>query len=192
MQQLLENLPFLITICVILAAATVTYRSNRKSIESQNLLGEKSRDAAHQDKISEFRHSWLQEVRNTSAELSKILHECKMNYTLKQREFDHSIQTSGTATGNQQHLNACEKFESKYIATRSDFYKLHAKLVLLFKPSDTQTGALMDLLAETRSALYDNPLKVTDEMIDDIMGELQNILKNEWEVTKSRTWVKNN
>ena len=198
---LLANLPFLLTICIVISAATVTYRSNRKSVELQNKLSQKAlkeqselaakaKTAEHENKISEFRHQWLQEVRNTSAELSKILHECKMNYTLKQREFDHSVQMSGTPSGNQQHLDACEKFESKYIESRANFYQLHSKLILLFKPSDSQTDTLVNLLKDTRIALYDNPLQVTDDKIDAIISELQKILKDEWEVTKSRTWVK--
>lgn len=190
MAVILNNLPFLITICIIIAAATVTYRSNRKSVESQNELAEKARNAAHEDKISEFRHSWLQEVRNTSSELSKTLHECKMFYTLKQREFDHAGQMSGTESGNQQHLDNGEKFEEKYIQSRSDFYKLHSKLVLLFKPSDSKTSKLMNLLNDVRTALYDNPLQVNDDKIDSVLAELQKILKTEWETTKSRTWSK--
>ncbi|MFL7012913.1 hypothetical protein [Enterovibrio norvegicus] len=191
MSIFLKNLPFMITICVVLAGAFVTYRSNRKSIESQNLLASKARDAAHQDKISEFRHAWIQEVRKTSAELSQTLHECKMHYTLKQREFDHAVRMSGTQSGNQNHLDACEKFEAKYIESRAKFYQLYSKIVLLFKPSDSQTEKLITLLNDTRTALYDNPLLVTDESIDAILVELQQILKSEWEVTKSRTWVTN-
>ena len=190
MTIILNNLPFLITICIIVAAATVTYRSNRKSVESQNQLAEKARSAAHEDKISEFRHSWLQEVRNTSSELSKTLHECRMYYTLKQREFDYSVQMSGTPTGNKEHLENCENYESKYIQSRAEFYKIHSKLVLLFKPSDSQVINLMDLLKNVRSALYDNPLQVNDELIDAVLAELQKVLKTEWETTKSRTWSK--
>ncbi len=187
----LSNLPFIITICVVIAGAIVTYRSNRKSIESQNLISSKARDAQHQDKISEFRHQWIQEVRNTSSELSQTLHKCRMYYLLKQREFDHSVQMSGTSSGNQKHLDACEKFESLYIESRAEFYQLYSKIILLFKPSDTQTEKLVNLLNSTKTALYESPLQVTDESIDDILVELQGILKSEWEVTKSRTWVKN-
>jgi hypothetical protein len=191
MSIFLKNLPFALTICVVLAGAIVTYRSNRKSIESQNLLGSKARDAAHQDKISEFRHAWIQEVRNTSSELSQALHECRMHYTLKQRESDHAFQISGAALDNQNHLDACEKFESKYIDSRARFYQIYSKIVLLFKPSDSQTENLMNLLNTARTSLYDDPLQVTDESIDEILTELQKILKSEWEVTKKRTWVKN-
>lgn len=191
MTIILNNLPFLITICIIIAAATVTFRSNRKSVESQNELAEKARNAAHEDKISEFRHSWLQEVRNTSSELSKILHECRMYYTLRQREVDYSIQMSASTTGNKGHLENCDKFEAKYVQSRSDFYKLHSKLVLLFKPSDSQTTILMELLDDIRTALYENPLQVSDDMVDSVLSELQRILKTEWETTKSRTWSKN-
>jgi hypothetical protein len=190
LEIILNNLPFLTTIFIVIAAATVTYRSNRKSVESQNLLAEKARKSAHEDKISEFRHSWLQEVRNTSSELSKTLHDCRMYYTLKQREFDYSVQMSGTQTGNKEHLENYEKFESKYIQSRSEFYKLHSKIILLFKPSDSQTTSLMNLLNEVRTSLYDNPLQVDDDKLGLLLGELQIILKKEWETTKSRTWSK--
>lgn len=188
---ILDNLPFLLTICIVVAAALVNYWSNRKSVESQNKLAERARSAAHEDKISEFRHSWLQELRNTSSELSKTLHESKMYYTLKDREFGFSVQMSGVSNGNNEHLEKSSKFESKYIQSRADFYRLHSKLVLLFKPSDSQTTELMTLLDDIRSALYENPEKVNDYMIDSVLVELQKILKTEWETTKSRAWSKN-
>ncbi len=98
---------------------------------------------------------------------------------------------SGTPSGNQNHLDACDKYESKYIESRAEFYQLYSKIVLLFKPSDSQTENLLILLNQMRLALYNNPSQVTDESIDAILTELQNILKTEWEVTKSRTWVQN-
>ncbi len=77
MDIMFSNIPFLVTICVVVCAATVTYRSNRKSVESQNrlsqatlekqtILANEAKDAEHQNKISEFRHQWIQEVRGTS------------------------------------------------------------------------------------------------------------------------------
>ncbi|EJB8506519.1 hypothetical protein [Vibrio parahaemolyticus] len=202
MDIMFSNIPFLVTICVVVCAATVTYRSNRKSVESQNrlsqatlekqtILANEAKDAEHQNKISEFRHQWIQEVRGTSSELSKVLHRCKVYYTLKQREFEHSVHMSGTPSGNQNHPDACDKYESKYIESRAEFYQLYSKIVLLFKPSDSQTENLLILLNQMRLALYNNPSQVTDESIDAILTELQNILKTEWEVTKSRTWVQN-
>lgn len=97
---------------------------------------------------------------------------------------------SGTPTGNKDHIENCQNYESKYIQSRAEFYKIHSKLVLLFKPSDSQVINLMDLLNNVRSALYDNPLQVTDELIDAVLAELQKVLKTEWETTKSRTWSK--
>lgn len=190
MEVILKNLPFLITICIVIAAAIVNYRSNRKAIESQSLLAERARSAAHEDKISEFRHAWLQELRNTSSELSRVLHECSMYYMLKQREFDFSVQTAGISEANSQHLENSVAFESNYVQSRMEFYRLHSKLILLFKPSDSQITKLMGLLHSARISLYECPEQVDDEMIDSILGELQVILKTEWDTTKSRTWSK--
>ncbi len=48
---LLQNLPFLITIAVVVAAATVTYKSNRKSVDSQNRLAQQQRQVSIRDLI---------------------------------------------------------------------------------------------------------------------------------------------
>jgi hypothetical protein len=55
-EMILANLSFSITAIIILSAAAVTYRSNRKSVESQSALSRKARETEHQSKISEFRH----------------------------------------------------------------------------------------------------------------------------------------
>jgi hypothetical protein len=185
---IIDGLPFWITALIVLAAAVVTYRSNRKSVESQNELGRKSRLADHQNKISEFRHGWLQELRNTSADLVKILHECRIAMILKEREFSWAGETAGSAE-SASHLRNCEAFEAQFLAARSEFYKFHSKLKLLFKPNDADASQLLELLDEARTNLIQNPLLVDDQFIDRIVSELQVILKTEWEVTKNRTWL---
>ncbi|MCL4410677.1 MAG: hypothetical protein M1356_10300 [Gammaproteobacteria bacterium] len=185
---IIDGLPFWITALIVVAAAVVTYRSNRKSVESQNELGRKSRLADHQNKISEFRHGWLQDLRNTSADLVKILHECRISMILKDREFGWAGQTSVSAE-SASHLRNCEAFEAQFLAARSEFYKSHSKLKLLFKPNDADANQLLELLDEARTNLFKEPLLVDDEFIDRIVSELQVILKTEWEVTKNRTWL---
>ncbi|EGR1394014.1 hypothetical protein [Vibrio parahaemolyticus] len=186
-----SNLPFLVTVVVVLSAATVTYRSNRRSVESQNQLAEKARDAAHQDKISEFRHKWLQEVRETSADLAKVYHDCRINHFLKEREFEFSIKMSGTPTGNEEHLKNCELYESKFINSRLEFYKLSSKLFLLFKPRDPQVIELTSKINEITLSLKENPSRLSDDDIEFVLCNVQKLLKHEWEVTKSRSWQKN-
>lgn len=183
-----EGLSFWITALIVVAAAVVTYISNRKSVESQNELGRKSRLADHQNKISEFRHGWLQDLRNTSADLVKTLYECRISIILKDREFGWAAQTAGSAEGAN-HLRNCEAFEAQFLAARSEFYKFHSKLKLLFKPNDADANQLLGLLDDARTNLYQEPLLVDDQCIDRIVSELQVILKTEWEVTKNRTWL---
>lgn len=187
---IIDGLPFWITALIVVAAAAVTYRSNRKSVESQNELGRKSRLADHQNKISEFRHGWLQDLRNTSADLVKTLQECRISKVLEDREFGWTGQTAGSAE-SASHLRNREAFEAQFLAARSEFYKFHSKLKLLFKPNDADANKLLELLDEARTNLFEEPLLVDDEFIDRIVSELQVILKKEWEVTKNRTWLEN-
>ena len=64
----LSNLPFLITMLIVLVTGFVTYRSNRSSITNQNTNEQ-------ENKISEFRHHWLQEVRDTASKLVQKIYD---------------------------------------------------------------------------------------------------------------------
>jgi hypothetical protein len=118
-----------------------------------------------------------------------MLYECNINITLKDREFSWAAQIDNTPEGDK-HLANCERFESQFLSARAEFYRLHSKLKLLFKPNDPNTKELLDILDDAKANLYSDPLRVDDACIDKIVSELQAILKDEWEVTKDRSWTK--
>jgi len=193
-EVLLNNLPFLITIVIISVAAFVTYRSNRASVEAQNEIASKSRQEEHENKISEFRHHWLQEVRETCSELIQIIHECQ--YFTKVQNFCHEQAKKPDKEKNKLVLeDKIAEMKSSFnslISKRSEFYKKEAKLKLLFKKDDKEVIKVFDLLQSVKSKIGSEEVNsLDDEVIQKITSELQTVLKTEWEVTKNRTWLKN-
>jgi hypothetical protein len=69
----------------------------------------------------------------------------------------------------------------------AEMYKYTTKLKLLFKKNDPQVSQLFSLLDITLDKVGNLNLVHVDAIsIAAIIAELQVILKNEWEVTKSR------
>jgi hypothetical protein len=202
---LLANLPFIITIFIVISAATVTYRSNRKSVESQNELSRKAlekqselaakaKTAEHENKISEFRHHWLQEVRDTASNLIKVIHECQY-FTMARNLANDDQKAMDDETSKLQLQNIYDDLKESYsnlITKRAEFYKHHAKLCLLFKKDEEETKILFNQLSEIKSQMGDlSKRNLDDAIINNITEELQVILKTEWEITKKRTWLSN-
>jgi len=180
---LLNNLPFLITICIISLAAYVTYQSNKAA-----------RREEQENKISEFRHQWLQEVRTTSSELIQIIHDCQ--YYTKSNNASHEEAKNNTVDTSIDSLKRQEKaLESSFdmiIKKRSEFYKYEAKLKLLFKADEKETEQLFEIINSIKETIGNPETKsLDDDKIKSIVKELQIILKTEWEATKNRTWLKN-
>jgi hypothetical protein len=193
-EVLLNNLPFLITIVIVSVAAYVTYRSNRASVEAQNEIASKSRQEEHENKISEFRHHWLQEVRETCSELIQIIHECQ--YFTKIQNSYHEQAKNPDKEDNEiileNNIAAMKSSFNSLISKRSEFYKKEAKLKLLFKKDDKEVIKVFDLLQSVKSKIGSEEVNsLDDEVIQEITSELQTVLKTEWEVTKNRTWLKN-
>ncbi|PHQ23654.1 hypothetical protein CLH62_20465 [Marinobacter guineae] len=190
---LLQNLPFLITILIVVAAATVTYFSNRSAVASQNSLAEKSRKDEHENKVSEFRHQWLQEVRETGSQLCQVVHE--LHFLSVRRNIAVENKSDAANHGDDP---AFERFEQEIenvfgplTEKRSQYYRLASKLKMLFKQNEPETKRLFEVLDGVKKDVYDfNTMTLKDEKIEVIVEELQKILKTEWEVTKSRTWSK--
>lgn len=181
-----SNLPFLVTICVVVAASFVNYLVNRKTIQNQEKNSQLGRQADHQNKVSEYRHAWLQEVRNTAAELIKTIYEAQ--HTLMMWNLTRGYRDKG---GSEEQMNEWkERLPVLYLKEKeaaAEMYKHTAKLKLLFKKNDQQVAQLFTLLDATLSKVGNLDLMHVDkEAIDEIVGELQIVLKNEWEVTKSR------
>jgi len=191
---LTSNLPFMITVIIVLSAATVTYISNRKSVEAQNDIATKARQEEHENKISEFRHHWLQEVRETASELMQVIHEVQY-YTIENNHAHTDVAKKSKETNKgileDQKKRMEESFE-KIILKRSEFYKREAKLKLLFKKNDEDAKELFSTIELAKSQIGKTDLILLDDnLINNIIAELQIVLKKEWEVTKNRTWQQN-
>ena len=190
---LLNNLPFLITICIISLAAFVTYRSNKASISSQNDLATKARREEQENKISEFRHQWLQEVRETSSHLIQIIHDCQY-YTKSWNISLEQVKNNTAEASVDSQKNLQKSLESSFdtiIQKRSDFYKYEAKLKLLFKKDEKETKRLFEIIEFVKETIgKPETTSLDDEKIEEIISELQIVLKTEWEATKDRTWLK--
>ena len=187
---LLNNLPFLITICIISLAAFVTYRTNKASISSQNDLATKARKEEHENKISEFRHQWLQEVRETSSKLIQIIHDCQF-YTKMWNICMQDVKKNDLANIIDKGLIiSLENYFDKVAQKRSDFYKYEAKLKLMFKKDEKETKKLFEIIESVKETIAkQETMSLDDEKIDKIICELQTVLKTEWEATKNRTWL---
>lgn len=188
---LISNLPFIITIVIVLSAATVTYISNRTSVASQNNIATKARQEEHENKISEFRHNWLQEVRETASELIQIIHEAQY-YTKVNNQVRSDIEGLNTETNVgilEDRKKIMEESFEKIILKRSEFYKKEAKLKLLFKKDDGDVKQLFLIIDSVKSQIgKPGVISLDDNAIINMVTELQIVLKNEWEVTKNRTW----
>lgn len=187
----LHNLPFILTILIVVCAAVVTYRSNRKSVESQNELAAQRRQDEHENKISEFRHQWLQEVRETAASLCQIIHELQI-YIVQRNIAQESFKQSGhegDISNADRFSEEVREYNEKLKERRSNYYCLYSKLQLLFKKDEPSTSALFELLESIKDSIYDsNTTALEDHKIKQVIECLQVVLKSEWEVTKDRAW----
>lgn len=186
---LLSNIPFLVTIVVVVAAAAVNYYVNRRTIDKHEIQSAKARQAEHQNKISEYRHGWLQELRNTAAELVRAIHEAQNTLMQMNLSRDYADQAS---THGDEELEAMYRTQVKNLyerekAVAAEIYKFNSKIKLLFKKGDPKAVQLFRLLDDVRDKLGDNEIRqLNNGVIDEIVIELQIILKDEWEVTKER------
>lgn len=190
---MLSNLPFIVTVMIVISAATVTYRSNRRSVENQSEQARKSRDADHENKISEFRHSWLQEVRESGAELCQIVSETQTliaNRNTLQRDISSAAMKGDIESEMDFKAEMCE-VHNQLRVKKSQYYKCASKLKLCFKRDEPQTNTLFSIIKKTNDSFDDFKTSSLDAgTVDEIIIELQIILKSEWETTKERTWKK--
>ena len=146
-----------------------------------------ARQADHQNKISEYRHSWLQELRNTAAELVKAIHEAQntlLQMNLSRDYADQAVRHEDEELEAQQRQKASELYQKERLIG-AEIYKFTSKIKLLFKHGDPQAAGLFNLLDAVKSKLGDLEIRqLDDKIIDEITSELQIILKDEWEVTK--------
>lgn len=191
---LLRNLPFLVTIVIVAGSAIVTYWISTKSIKSQEKQSDNNRQAEHENKISDFRNEWLQNLRETASDLSRTIHLCQM-YNL-QRNCAIEQRNAATRYNDEEleiyHGKKASDAYSLFIQARADFYQQHAKIKLFFKPDDPNTSNLLTLLETVRDAMGNDSTSLDNLSIDNIVAELQEILKREWETTKNRSWLSSN
>ncbi|WP_346209030.1 hypothetical protein [Aeromonas salmonicida] len=190
---MLSNLPFIVTAIIVISAATVTYRSNRKSVENQSEQARRSRDAEHENKISEFRHHWLQEVRGAGADLCQVINEIQTliaNRNISDRNKSSAARKGDTASEEDFEAEILE-IHSQLLVKRPQYYKCASKLKLCFKREEVQTKELFLIIKRINDSFYDfKTSSLDDSVIDNVISELQTILKSEWEITKERTWKK--
>lgn len=189
--QIIENnAAFIATFIAVIASAILTYIMTRKNIKSSESQATKNRKAEHENKISEFRHLWLQEVRNTASDLIKILYQCQYykDRIAQLRDWIKGNHSEKVIESHQENLDA---FLLKKIESKNEYFKLSSKLKLLFKPDDENFIELDKLLSDIRSSLeQSSTMTENNDKIDTIIKHLKTILKDEWEVTKDRAWIK--
>ena len=189
---ILNNLPFIITSFIVMGSALVTFFISRKSIKSQQAQSSIDRTAEHENKISEFRHNWLQDLRNTSSELTSSLHLCQVHNSALKRSNEYKFEALNDNDEKyiDMHQRNIERHYERFTSVCGDFYKFNSKIRLMFKPNDKNSAELFTLLEEARISLGSDSTSLDNNIIDKINLELQVILKDEWEVTKNRKWVK--
>lgn len=121
----------------------------------------------------------------------RVMHDCQianMERNMAQYARDKSSENGEDIS----HLS--EELKSKYenlMSNRSEFHELYGKIFLLFKSSDSESRELFKYLDCFREKVGDSTsYSVNYSFMDNVISELQNILKEEWEVTKARSWVK--
>ncbi len=189
---LLSNLPFLITIFIVIGGATVTFLSNRKSVESQNKLAINAKEAEHENKVSEFRHQWIQDVRECGADICQLVHDIQFLIVFRnvdKSNFEQAMKNDDTASVKLLGQRIQENY-NQLVETRSKYFRTMSKLKLLFKRDEPETTTLFDTLSSVGELFYDlEKTHIDNKKVETITTELQVILKAEWEVTKSRSWV---
>ncbi|RZD19741.1 hypothetical protein [Pseudoalteromonas sp. MEBiC 03485] len=183
-----SNLPFLLTVTIVLGSAIVTYKVQMKG-----------KKAEHENKISEFRHHWLQELRETASELIKTMHLCQLHYMRRaivldfKRSAETNFHTSNRIKGTTEQINSLmEQSKTHYenfLEARSNFYGLEAKLKMFFKNGDDASKDLFTLLDNFKNEMQKDRHCLDDAPLNSAVAELQKILKDEWEVTKKRSWL---
>lgn len=190
-----SNLPFIITIVVVVCAAYVNYKSNKKTIENHDAIANKERQDRHDEKISEFRHEWLQNVRGAAKVLIRSIHECQ---TLSARW--NFLNDNENVAARKQDIDSEFRFKNEksevysvFVEKRAELYQSYANVRLLFKRGDASVSDFFDLLSSAMTDVCALKVRALDNnMIDRLIDELQGTLKSEWEVTKSRDWIETN
>lgn len=183
--------PIFLTALIVICAAAVTYRSNRKSVEAQNKIADQRRQDEHENKISEFRHQWLQDVRETAASLCQVIHDSQVFIAQRNlvRERLEQAQQKGDVSNIDEFSQQVFDLNEKLKEFRSKYFWLYSKLQLLFKKGEQSTIELFGLLDEVRDSIYDfETTALNHDQIKKVIENLQVVLKSEWEVTKDRAW----
>jgi len=187
-----NNLPLLITIAIVCLTAFVNYRSSKKVIETQNETNEKSRKADHENKISEFRHAWIQDLRNSTAELCQIIYELQRLVGLRNihRKNMEQAKASSDNVKEARSKYKVEQYSDEIKKHRANFNLLYSRMKLLFKKDEIVIKAAFDAIEKVKLDINNlDVLHIDDDNVELIIFEMQVVLKQEWEATKNRTWV---
>lgn len=184
-----SNLSFYITIAVVVTAGAVNYWLSSRTMGNQSLEATKSRQADHQNKVSEYRHAWLQELRTTASDLIKAIHDGQsaLMRTNLSRDYREAAQQRGDPDAAKENHEQVRLGYATEAAAASEIHKYISKIKLMFKPSDPQALKLFSLLNKVIESIGNIETRRLDSaIIEEIVAELQIILKTEWETTKTR------
>jgi hypothetical protein len=134
--------PFYITILVIVTAGVVNYWLNTRTMRNQTSEATQGRQADHQNKISEYRHAWLQELRDTASELVKAIYQAQsaLMRTNLSRDYRDSLSNRDHADVVAKHQAAVLAAAAEERVAMAEMRKHAAKIKLLFKPNDPQAA----------------------------------------------------
>ena len=190
-QSLPSNLGFWITFVAVVAGSIVNWRLSNRTMKNQTAEAIKSRQADHQNKVSEYRHAWLQELRNTASELIKVINEGQsalMRLNLAKDYREAALKQGNEVLERENYEQVRLAYTDERVAA-SEIHKNVAKIKLMFKKNDAQAVSLFNLLDQVLKTIGDpNVRALNNKIIEDIVAELQIILKSEWETTKARMW----
>lgn len=193
----------LLTLVVVVCTAVVTNLSNRRLTRQQLALADiankqqleladKAHKADHENKVSDFRHHWLQEVRITSSQMIKSIHECQEHTAKKNRriEWRDKAEYTGNEELGKKYQGQIDNILVQLSESRAEFYMHYSKLVLLFKAGDMAAAELFIELSKFKDGIGDlDTFDTNDETISSIISHVQTVLKKEWEITKNRSWL---
>ncbi len=182
-----------ITISVIVLTTILNFKNSKKMLDHQSKFEQKRLKAEHEDKVSEFRHEWLKEVRSVSSELYRIIEDIHILCPKTEYHKSEATKIKNAVKSNIsnnpsyiQHMNMHNDYLEKVHSLYSLYLLNYSKLNLLFKSSDSDFSAAIALIHINEGEADIDKLRNADARL--FISKMQVILKNEWEVTKTRSW----
>ena len=168
-------------------ATVLGYISTRRNIKTTKFI----------DVVTTERIKWLSIIRDEVSELVSIIMETLKEYEKEINRIEHEHPTEETM------MDANYEFQTYYFDSQSEsafqendlpkLKELISRLILLklrFNPNeDIKTIDLIDFFLEFYKSKYKsrNDLKSASEKLDELLKEIQAMLKKEWEKVKKES-----